>query len=136
MKRNSDGQEYALKKVKLKNLTEKERQNALNEVRILASLHHINMISYKEAFIDDNSGSLWYIYIHIRRSVILPVALSWSMLIMGIYTTRSAVTRRKDHCSMNKKSGVFSFRYAPTKGLSLNWNLPLRLSKALKLYMI
>lgn len=59
VKRLSDGQEYALKKVKLANLSDKEKQNALNEVRILASIRHVNMISYKEAFIDENSNSLW-----------------------------------------------------------------------------
>ena len=31
-------QEYAMKKVKLGKLTEREKQNALNEVRILASI--------------------------------------------------------------------------------------------------
>jgi NIMA (never in mitosis gene a)-related kinase len=34
----SDGVLYALKKVKLGKLTEKEKENALNEVRILASI--------------------------------------------------------------------------------------------------
>ncbi len=38
MKRISDGQEYALKKVKMVKLTAKEKENALNEVRILASI--------------------------------------------------------------------------------------------------
>jgi len=38
VKRVSDEQEYALKKVKLMNLSDKEKQNALNEVRILASI--------------------------------------------------------------------------------------------------
>jgi len=36
-------------------LTDKERENALNEVRILASIDEPNVISYKEAFIDDPS---------------------------------------------------------------------------------
>ena len=36
--RNSDNIDYALKKVKMVSLNEKERQNALNEVRILASI--------------------------------------------------------------------------------------------------
>lgn len=58
MKRLVDGQEYALKKVKMGNLTPKEKENALNEVRILASLHHKNVISYKEAFFDDGTNSL------------------------------------------------------------------------------
>ena len=42
------------------NLSEKEKLNALNEVRILASINHPNVIAYKEAFIDEASSSLWY----------------------------------------------------------------------------
>ena len=57
--RNSDGQEYALKKVKIMNLSEKERENALNEVRILASIDNENIVSYKEAFVDEVSACLW-----------------------------------------------------------------------------
>jgi NIMA (never in mitosis gene a)-related kinase len=47
-----DGDIYALKKVKLGHLSEKEKENALNEVRILASIKHKNIISYKEAFLE------------------------------------------------------------------------------------
>jgi len=39
-------------------LTEKERQNALNEVRILASISHPNIVSYKEAFMEDRTSTL------------------------------------------------------------------------------
>lgn len=56
----SDNQEYALKMVKIMNLSEKERNNALNEIRILASLRHPNILMYKEAFIDEGTESLWY----------------------------------------------------------------------------
>ena len=59
MKRVSDGQEYALKQVKMEQLTEKEKENALNEVRILASIKHANVISYKEAFFDEPTNTLW-----------------------------------------------------------------------------
>ena len=48
----SDGKEYALKKVTMDSLSTKEKQNALNEVRILASINHPAIIGYKEAFID------------------------------------------------------------------------------------
>lgn len=41
------------------NLSEKEKQNALNEVRILASIRQPNIIGYKEAFVDEASNSLW-----------------------------------------------------------------------------
>jgi NIMA (never in mitosis gene a)-related kinase len=55
VKRNSDGCEYALKKVKLGSLSDKEKANALNEVRILASIEHPNIICYKESFFDENN---------------------------------------------------------------------------------
>ena len=58
VKRILDGQEYALKMVALKNLSDKEKENAINEVRILASIKHPNIISYKEAFLDKSSESL------------------------------------------------------------------------------
>ena len=50
--RYEDNCHYALKKVKLQHLSQKERENAINEVRILASINHPNVISYKDAFID------------------------------------------------------------------------------------
>lgn len=58
VKRLSDNQEYALKKVKMNGLSEKEKQNALNEVRILASIQNPNIVSYKESFFEDQSQSL------------------------------------------------------------------------------
>jgi len=33
-----DKQDYALKKIKLMNLSDREKENALNEIRILASI--------------------------------------------------------------------------------------------------
>ena len=59
VKRRSDGDVYALKKVKLLNLSSKEKENALNEVRILASIRKPNVICYKECFLEDKSNSLW-----------------------------------------------------------------------------
>lgn len=56
--RHSDGQAYALKKVKMGKLSDKEKENALNEVRILASIKHTNICSYFEAFMDEASSSL------------------------------------------------------------------------------
>jgi len=58
VKRISDGQEYAMKKVKMASLSEKEKQNALNEVRILASIKNPYIVGYKEAFFEDNSMTL------------------------------------------------------------------------------
>ena len=39
-------------------LSEKEKENALNEVRILASITHPSIVSYKEAFFEDQSACL------------------------------------------------------------------------------
>ena len=43
-----------MKKVKLDNLNQKEKENAINEVRILASIVHPNVIQYREAFLEGN----------------------------------------------------------------------------------
>lgn len=53
-----DNNKYAMKTVKLIGLTKKEIENALNEVRILASITHPNIIGYKEAFYDSKSETL------------------------------------------------------------------------------
>ena len=58
VKRISDQKIYALKQVRLNKLKEKEKRNALNEIRLLASIKHPNVISYKEAFFDDESKCL------------------------------------------------------------------------------
>ena len=55
-----DGNIYALKKVKLLNLSDKEKQNAINEVRILASVKNNYVVSYKEAFFEDSESCLGY----------------------------------------------------------------------------
>lgn len=58
VRRKSDGQIYALKRVRLGPLKQKEKENALNEVRIMASYNHPNIIAFKEAFIDESANSL------------------------------------------------------------------------------
>ena len=58
VKRKLDNQVYAMKRVRIVQLNEKEKENALNEVRILASLSHKNIIAYKEAFFDEPSKTL------------------------------------------------------------------------------
>ena len=49
---------YALKKVKMGGLSQKEKENALNEVRILASINTPTIVRYKEAFFEDSSSTL------------------------------------------------------------------------------
>ena len=56
--RKIDNQIYAMKQVRISQLTDKEKQYSLNEIRILASLSHKNIIGYKDAFFDENSKTL------------------------------------------------------------------------------
>jgi len=58
VQRLADKEIYALKKVKLPSLSDKEKQNALNEVRLLASVQDKHIIAYKEAFFDDKTRCL------------------------------------------------------------------------------
>lgn len=58
VQRKADSKYYALKKVRIDYLSEKERTNAINEVRILASVTDPNVIAYKEVFVDKNYNSL------------------------------------------------------------------------------
>ena len=58
VRRRQDNKIYALKTVILEKLNKKEQENSVNEVRILASVNHPNVIGYKEAFWDDAKSSL------------------------------------------------------------------------------
>ena len=58
VRRKADNKLYALKKVKMQTLNEKEKNNSLNEVRILASIKSPFVISYKEAFISQEDKCL------------------------------------------------------------------------------
>ena len=91
-RRHSDDKIYAIKKVKIQKLSEKEKKNALSEIRIMASIKHPNIISYKEAFFDEDddslclimeyadSGDLWQrIQRCIKRSVRLNEKTVWSI---------------------------------------------------------
>jgi NIMA (never in mitosis gene a)-related kinase len=92
--RQSDRKEYALKKVKIAQLKTKEKDNALNEIRILASISHPNIIGYKEAFInpDDNTlciimeyaggGDLYQKIVDCKKKKVhIPESIIWRYLI-------------------------------------------------------
>ena len=54
--RKKDKKIYALKTVILEKLNKKEQENSVNEVRILASINHPNVIGYREAFWNDKES--------------------------------------------------------------------------------
>lgn len=58
VKRKLDNQVYAMKTVKIASLDQKDRENALNEIRLLYALNHPNVIGYKEAFYDEASKTI------------------------------------------------------------------------------
>lgn len=93
-RRHSDNQLYAIKRVKLHKLSDKEKKNALNEIRIMASIKHSNIITYKEAFFEEsdhslclimeyaNSGDLYQkIQRSIKRSLKISEKIIWSIFI-------------------------------------------------------
>ena len=94
VKRKACGNIYAMKRVKISQLNPKERDNALNEVRILASLTHTNIIGYKQAFFDEDSKTLNIVMEladdgdleskiqgHIKSKTNMPESAVWSYLI-------------------------------------------------------
>ena len=58
VKRKKDSQIYAMKRINLPKSPMKEKEAALNEIRLLASLSHPNIIGYKETFCDIHTGDL------------------------------------------------------------------------------
>lgn len=58
VKRISDSKIYALKKVRMNNLKDKEKLSAINEIRILASLDSPYIVGYKEAIYDEKLNLL------------------------------------------------------------------------------
>ena len=47
-----------MKQVKISSLSQKERENAVNEIRILASLQHPNIVGYYEAFYESTTKTM------------------------------------------------------------------------------
>ena len=52
--RKDNGHKYAMKRVHIDNMNKREKECALNEVKILSSLKHPNIIGYKKAFFENN----------------------------------------------------------------------------------
>ena len=65
--RDSDKQMFALKRIKIQKLCDKDKDNALNEIRLQASLRDPHIIRYKEAFIEEDTDCLMYVFINIKQ---------------------------------------------------------------------
>lgn len=125
VERIEDRKIYAMKGVKISQLNKKEQENALNEVRVLASITHPNIIGYKEAFFDEDSRTLNIVMEfaddgdleskiknHIKNKTNFPENDIWSYLIQmieGLKALHDIKTMHRDLKSANvfvMKSGL------------------------------
>ena len=58
VKRKKDGQFYILKNLKFQLLDKKLKEKVLNDIKLLSSLNHPNIIQFKESFFDKPSNTL------------------------------------------------------------------------------
>ncbi|KAA6391331.1 MAG: putative NEK protein kinase [Streblomastix strix] len=63
VRRIADGNIYALKLLNLSEMKQREREDAANEIRILASIRHPNITRYCDSFVDDEK-----LYIDIKSA--------------------------------------------------------------------
>ena len=70
VKRVKDGELYALKEVNLRALSAREREDAVNEIRLLASMHHHNVVRYCEAFVENDNLYIVLEFAKVRSSFI------------------------------------------------------------------
>jgi NIMA (never in mitosis gene a)-related kinase len=57
-RRKVDGHFFAIKQIDIGSMGQRERENALNEIRLLASIHSPYIISYKDSFFDELKKTL------------------------------------------------------------------------------
>ena len=130
--RKIDKKIYALKKVKLLNLSEKEKENALNEVRILASVKSNYVVSYKEAFFDEkdrtlcivmefaDKGDLYQkIVEHKKKSIFFDESTVWHIFIQLVKGLKSLHDLNILHRDL-KSANVFLFSNGEAKIGDLN----------------
>ena len=58
-RRKTDDLDYAIKIIDIGKLSEKEKFNALNEIRLLASIKNPYIIKFKESFYEEDKNKLW-----------------------------------------------------------------------------
>ena len=113
-------------------LSDKEKENALNEVRILASIEHPNVSGFKEAFIDEASSSLCLVMEYAdngdifqkicsyqRRETYIKEKKVWYVFIQILRGLRAFHTRKILHRDM-KSANIFLYKDMQAKLGDLN----------------
>jgi NIMA (never in mitosis gene a)-related kinase len=72
-------------------MNEKDRDNAINEVRILASIQHPNIVSYREAFVDKKEQTLCIVMTYADNGDLLQMIKERSL--MQLYFKEKQVWR-------------------------------------------
>jgi NIMA (never in mitosis gene a)-related kinase len=65
--RKADGCEYAMKRVPLAQMGDREISDALNECRVLASVRHPRIVGYFDTFLDENNTVLCLVMEYCKR---------------------------------------------------------------------
>lgn len=108
--RKTDDQIYAAKKVKFNSLTPRDKQNTLNEIRILSSITHPNIVGYKEVFIDESTSTIWLIMdyaakgdllqiinVHQKNKTFFTESQIWSILVQAVKGLKTLHSRNILH---------------------------------------
>jgi len=115
--RTSDGKDYALKELPIKNMGQRERDEALNEVRLLASAGNEHLIKYYDAFLHSNNlyivtefaryGDLKAkVKRHVQRKELMDEDLVWCFFIQAALGVVSLHQRNIIHRDL-KTANVF-----------------------------
>lgn len=111
VKRITDGKVYVRKSVRIKEMGEKERLEAINEVRILASLNSPFVVEYLDSFIESDALHIIMAYCNKgdlqsllkkskeKQGQILKEEVTWSIVlqvILGLYYLHSKKVLHRD----------------------------------------
>eukprot|EP01028_Stygiella_incarcerata_P014543 TRINITY_DN981_c0_g2_i1.p1 TRINITY_DN981_c0_g2~~TRINITY_DN981_c0_g2_i1.p1 ORF type:complete len:1905 (-),score=652.61 TRINITY_DN981_c0_g2_i1:1204-6918(-) len=113
VRRKADGRIYVIKQIQITSLSAREQEDAINEVKILASLDHSNIVKYYDSFLDKKQlnivmefaehGNLQD-FLKKRKGKRLPENLVWSFFIQiacGLYHVHRKRVLHRDLKSLN-----------------------------------
>jgi NIMA (never in mitosis gene a)-related kinase len=131
-KRKADNQIYAMKRVNISKMTIRDRENALNEIRVLASICHPNIVDYKEAFYDEESSTLNIVMEYVDEGdlgnkiinfknlkTFIPENEVWSIMIQAVSGLKALHDKKIMHRDL-KSANIFMSKKGEVKLGDLN----------------